>query len=75
MTKFYTGDKVKYIGENIGLSHDGKTAEIFGIKCISDSTNKPIYHIVFDHETDNYAFGIHEDNLVLIKQRPPDWEV
>jgi hypothetical protein len=72
MPKFLDGDRVRYIGGN----YEPREALIEGIKVmVSEVTSRPIYYIRWAGDEEKFSFGIHEQNLELIKRKDPDWRV
>lgn len=72
MPLFNSGDRVRYVGENM----EHLEAMIVGIKVMSCiGFGRPIYYIKWDRQEETYPHGIMERNLKLIKRRPPDWEI
>ena len=72
MCKFYIGDVVKYIGESAELIE--VVIEEVKTTC-SNTTGLPIYYVRPLGWQERYSYGIHEENLTLIKRGRPNWEV
>lgn len=75
MALFKTGDNVSYSTTGRMLELRGFVGVIEGVKvAYSEETSRPIYYVRWKGDERPYEYGIHEHNLVPLREKPK-WRV